>query len=301
MSETGKLETGRKVGKYEIIRPLGAGKEGCVYLVIDSALSRLAALKQIGEGAGAEGTQPVGGEVIPEAVFLRDLRHSMLPVVYDLLYEDGWYLVMEYIEGISLHNYIEKKGPVGEAQGIAWAEELLSILEYLHNRKPPVIYRDLKPENMIVCPDRHLRLVDLGAACLKSYGQGADKRMALTPGYGAPEQQAGTGQPVYADERSDIYAFGRILHYMLTGADPAKPPYGELPASAYNPLLGDDIDQVIQKCTRKEPGERYQVVEEIRRDLSGQGCCQRGCRQKSFLRHMEKRIWLTQKKTAGLS
>lgn len=301
MSETGKLETGMRVGKYEIIKPLGAGKEGCVYLVRDSTLSRLAALKQIGEEAGAAQAQPVGGEVIPEAAFLRDLRHSMLPVVYDLLYEDGWYLVMEYIEGISLHNYIEKKGPVGEAQGIVWAEELLSILEYLHNRKPPVIYRDLKPENMIVCPDRHLRLVDLGAACLKSYGQGADKRMALTPGYGAPEQQAGARQPVYADERSDIYAFGRILHYMLTGADPTKPPYGELPASAYNPLLGDDIDRVIQKCTRKEPGERYQVVEEIRRDLSGRGRYQRGCRQKSFLRHMEKRIWLTQKKTAGLS
>lgn len=305
------LEAGQMVGKYEIIRPLGEGGEGCVYLARDSALFRMAAVKQIGGGMIATGEeigeadgrgngQKARTEILQEAAFLRDLRHPMLPVVYDLLYMQGWYLVMEYMEGISLHNYIEKTGGVGEEQGRVWAEELLSILEYLHTRKPPVIYRDLKPDNIIVCSDRHLRLVDLGAACLKSYGEGTRAVMALTPGYGAPEQQAVSGRIVYADERSDIYAFGRVLYYMLTGADPGRPPYGSLPVSVYDPLLGENLERVIEGCTREDPGGRYQAVDEIRRDLFGQKRGKRGYRHKNFLRHMEKQVWLTEKRTAGL-
>lgn len=291
------LETGRTVGKYKIIRPLGAGGEGCVYLARDCALSRLTAVKRIGaekSGAGED------GEIIREAAFLRDLRHSMLPVVYDLLYEDGWYLVMEYIDGISLHNYISKQGGVGEEQGCIWAEALLTILKYLHTRKPPVIYRDLKPDNIIVCRDKKLRLVDLGAACLKGYGESVDKQMALTPEYAAPEQQAAAGGCAYADERSDIYAFGRILYYMLTGADLSRPPYGDLPIGVYDPLLGEGLERMIRKCTREDPGERYQVVEEILRDLRKKDRYKRGCGRRNFVRHIEKRIWLTEKRTEGL-
>ncbi len=306
------LEAGRIVGKYEIVRPLGAGGEGCVYLAEDSVLLRPVALKRIGEEStwdaavekGAGNVERKAGNAAEEAVlreagFLRDLQHPMLPVVYDLFYRDGWYLVMEYIEGVSLHNYIAKTGIVEEEQGRVWAEALLSIMEYLHTRKPPVIYRDLKPENIMVCADKSLRLVDLGAAWRKGYGGDTDGRMALTPGYGAPEQ-FGKGRKAYADERSDIFAFGRVLYYMLTGADPGKPPYGSIPIRVYHPLLGDDLESVIQKCTRESPGERYQMVEEIRRDLSVQGARKRRRRRENFLRHMEKKVWLTQKRTVGL-
>lgn len=306
------LEAGQMVGKYEIIRPLGAGGEGCVYLARDCVLSRLVAVKHIEDGRfgnqAADVTRKRGGlgegvaeeTVMEEAGFLRDMRHPMLPVVYDLYYVDGCYLVMEYIEGISLHNYIERKGAAGEEKGRIWAEALLSILAYLHTRKPPVIYRDLKPDNIMVCPDKSLRLVDLGAACLKNCGEGAESQMALTPGYGAPEQWPGKGKTVCADERSDIYAFGRVLYYMLTGADPGKPPYGSLSIRVYNPLLGEDLERVIQKCTKESPGERYQVAEEIRRDLSAQGQRKRRRGQRNFLRHIEKRVWLTEKRMTGL-
>lgn len=301
----------QKVGKYEIIRPLGTGGEGSVYLARDSVLSRLAAVKRLEGGKAWKGEQTGKGEQAGEgaaqgatgsleADFLRDLHHPMLPVIYDLLYEDGCYLIMEYIEGISLHNYIEKTGGTGEERGYLWAMALLEILEYLHTRKPPVIYRDLKPQNIIVCPDKNLRLVDLGGACLKSYGEGMDKRMAVSPGYGAPEQQAGTGGCVYADERSDIFAFGRVLFYILTGADPGQPPYGSLPVGVYDPLLGEGFNRVIRKCTREEPGQRYQVVEEIRRDLSGISRNGKSYGRRSFLKHVEKRVWLTEKKMTGL-
>lgn len=286
------LETGQKVGKYEIIRMLGEGGTGRVYLARDCTLLRLSAVKQM-RGEHEEW-------VLREAGFLRDLRHPMLPMVYDLLREKDWYLAMEYVEGISLHNYIKKTGPVGEEIGRIWAESLLSILEYLHNRKPPVIYRDLKPENIMVCQDKSLRLVDFGAACLKDFGEDTGRGMALTRGYGAPEQQAVTGRPVYADERSDIYAFGRVLYYMLTGANPGEPPYGSLPVSAYNPLLGKAIERVIEKCTRENPLERYQIAGEIRQDLSLKSRGSRRDKRKAFVRHVEKRVWLTEKVTAGL-
>lgn len=328
------LEAGQVAGKYEIIKPLGAGGEGCVYLAKDGTLSRLVAVKRMGErrdekpeelekseeieepekleksekdtarevflAAGEMTGETTGEAVLLEAAFLRDLGHPMLPVVYDLFYEDGWYLVLEYIEGISLHNYIKKTGYVEEEQGRIWAKALLEILEYFHTRKPPVIYRDLKPGNIMVCPDKSLRLVDLGAACLKSYEKDRDLQMALTSGYGAPEQRAGIGGRIYADERSDIYAFGRVLYYMMTGADPGKPPYGHLPVHVYNPLIGESLERVIDKCTREDPGERYQVVEEIRQDLCRQNRCGGNGRRRDFLRHMEKRVWLTQKLKVGL-
>lgn len=321
------LEAGQMAGKYEIIKPLGAGGEGCVYLAKDGTLSRLVAVKRMEgrrnekpeeaekdtvrevflaaeeiteEAAEDMSEDTTGEEVLPEAAFLRDLGHPMLPVVYDLFYEDGWYLVLEYIEGISLHNYIKKTGYVEEEQGRIWAKALLEILEYFHTRKPPVIYRDLKPGNIMVCPDKSLRLVDLGAACLKSYEKDRDLQMALTSGYGAPEQRAGIGGHIYADERSDIYALGRVLYYMMTGADPGKPPYGNLPVHVYNPLIGEEMERVIDKCTRENPEERYQVVEEIRQDLSRKNRRGGRGRRRDFLRHMEKRVWLTQKQTEGL-
>ncbi len=282
------METGRILGKYRIISPLGAGGEGNVYLAEDTGLSRFVAVKRIREGRLENGEK-----ILREAAFLRDLRHPMLPAVYDLFYEEGWYLVMEYIEGISLHNYIEKQGAVGEGKGRLWAEALLDILTYLHTRKPPVIYRDLKPDNIMVCLDGGLRLVDLGAACPKSYSGSREPVMALTPGYAAPEQYEGIGGRLYADERSDIYAFGRVLYYMLTGADPGKPPYAALPVRAYDPLVGKELEQVILKCTKKVPSERYQVAEEIGRALRSRGSHRGRGRRKDFVLRMEKRVWLT--------
>lgn len=276
----------KRLGKYRIIKSLGQGGEGSVYLAEDECLGRRVAVKRLWE-------QSEDGERIrAEAAFLRDLRHPMLPVVYELLYEGGWYLVMEYVEGISLHNYIEKQGKVGEEQARMWAAALLHVLDYLHTRETPVIYRDLKPDNIMVCRDGSLKLVDFGAAALRSFGEEGMARMAFSAGFAAPEQRGGDGRGIRADERSDLYAFGKTLYYMVTGTVPGIQPGTSFPASYYNPLLSEELEEVIRRCTEEEPEARYQVAGEVMRDL-----CRRGVRRKSrrreFVRHVEKQICLT--------
>ncbi len=295
---------GERIGKYRILGPLGQGGEGVVYLAEDTDLDRRVALKRLRKEGDA------GEEIRREAAFLRDLRHPMLPVVYELLcgelcaddsplQEGGWYLVMEYLEGTSLHNYIEKRGSVREEQACLWGEMLLDVLIYLHSRETPVIYRDLKPANIIVCWDGSLRLVDFGAAFFRSYGEESGERMAWTAGYGAPEQLGLKGCQPLADERSDIYAFGRVLYYMVTGADPGKPPYGRLAPSLYDPLLSPGFERLIEHCTMEDPEERYQVAAEALHDLRERGRWKRGTGNRGFLRCVEKQICLMQTEGYG--
>lgn len=289
------MEERKTVGKYRILKTLGEGGEGRVYLAEDESLFRRAALKRVWQG-----NDETGEEIRREAAFLRDLRHPMLPVVYELFYEDGWYLAMEYIEGVSLQRCIESRGSVEEAQACFWADALLDVLGYLHTRNTPVIYRDLKPANIMVCRDGALKLVDFGAAALKSYGERQEGKMAATAGYAAPEQQPKKGQTARADERSDLYAFGKILYFIVTGADPGKPPYTALSITHYNPLLSAGLEQIIRRCIEEEPEARYQVAEEIRKDLRKRDLCRRKGFAGGFLRHVEKQVYLTHKEGIGL-
>lgn len=286
-TEQMRAKDGKHLGKYRIIKSLGQGGEGSVYLAEDESLGRRVAVKRLWE-------QEKGGERIrEEAAFLRDLRHPMLPVVYELLWEEGWYLVMEYVEGISLHNYIEKQGGVGEAQACLWAESLLDVLDYLHTRETPVIYRDLKPDNIMMCRDGSLKLVDFGAAGLRRFGEEDGARMAFSAGFAAPEQRGEDGRGARADERSDLYAFGRTIYYMITGVIPGSAPGTAFPPSCYNPLLSQELEEVILRCMEEEPEARYQVAGEVMRDLRRTGGRRRGRRGRDFVRHIEKQICLT--------
>ena len=302
------MENREQIGKYTVIRALGQGGEGCVYLARDEDLQRLVAIKRMNRA------EPDGEEekrLIKEADFLQQLRHPMLPVVYDLLWEDAWYLVMEYIQGTNLHDYIERNGSVREEQACVWAGQLLDILMYLHTRKTPVIYRDLKPDNIMVCPDGRLKLVDFGAAFRRNFGGERERGMAATMGFSAPEQfghrenlehsdrvreaeMQHEGQKPYADERSDIYAFGKVMYYIVTGADPAKPPYTSLSIREYQPLLSDRLERIIRKCIKDVPQERYQVVSEVRRELDRCGKRKQRLRRRSFIKVIEKQVWLTE-------
>ncbi|MDE6845517.1 MAG: serine/threonine protein kinase [Lachnospiraceae bacterium] len=279
----------KQIGRYMIIRVLGGGGEGNVYLARDEDLHRMVAIKQMWADTGKQ-----EGKVIQEADFLHKFRHPMLPVVYDLVWDEAWYLVMEYIQGITLAEYIDKNGYVQEGQACTWTGQLLDILGYLHTRKPPVIYRDLKPDNIMVCPDGHLRLIDFGGASVKSYGTQERGVMAVTPGYGAPEQFGKAGQGVYADERSDIYAFGKVMYYMLTGTEPSKPPYTALPVCDYQPFVHERLELIVRRCIEEDPEKRYQMTEEIRRDLTKCVGRRQRLHGRSFIRIVEKKIWLTE-------
>ncbi len=299
----------RSVGKYVLVRLLGRGGEGCVYLARDEDLQRLVAIKEIHSAARDTESEK---ELMREADVLQRLRHPMLPVIYDLLWEDGWYLVMEYVQGVTLGDYIRRNGCVQEEQARDWASQLLDILTYLHTRKTPVIYRDLKPDNIMVCPDGRLKLVDFGAALRKSFGGRKEHIMAATPGYAAPEQfgralagdfAQGTGEAAagerarregYADERSDIYAFGKVLYYIVTGADPARPPYTSRSIRDYQPMLSDGLERVIRKCIEEEPAARYASAQETAGALARSGRRRSRLRRRPFVRRIEKQVWLTE-------
>ena len=321
------MEKREAVGKYRVIRPIGKGAEGDVYLAQDEDLHRKVAIKQVYKwqhkqcdkeissvedaaeeemireaGCGKEekaagcNTEKIGRDrgILLEADILRQLKHPMLPVIYDLLWEDDiWYMVMEYIQGVTLQEYIEKNGCATEQQVYVWAEQLLDVMCYLHTRKPPVIYRDLKPQNVMVCSEDKLRLIDFGAAHCRNFGVRA-MRMAATPGYGAPEQFGRIGKGIYADERSDIYAFGMLLYFVVTGTDPARPPYTLLSIKDHQYFVGDWLEQIIRRCIRDNPAERYQMVQEIRKDMYK--CGERFSKRlkRSFIRVVEKRVWLTE-------
>lgn len=303
------LETGKiLLEKYEIKRKLGEGTSGIVYLAHDRHLSRYVAIKKKKQDGNTEDKS-----FRQELVLLKELRHPMLPILYDYFWEDGWYLVMEYIQGESLHNYIDRMGSIEEKQALLWAIQIAELLHYLHDRKPAVIYRDLKPDNILVCPDGNLRLVDFGAAYCRQGAGGRDRILAGTMGYAAPEQLDGKNRKEgYSDERSDIYTFGATLYHMLTGHDPSLPPYGIRPIRNMNPELSSGMERFVERCTMVQPKMRFQTLEEIVKELerlkkhpNGLFWRRKG-KYRSYsgkwpvMKRLERKIWLTQKQGSGL-
>ncbi|MCM1386716.1 MAG: serine/threonine protein kinase [Bacillus sp. (in: Bacteria)] len=293
-------------GKYELRKKLGEGGSGVVYLAWDRHLERMVAVKEEQSLQNMEADKT-------EMEMLKTLKHPMLPAVYDYFEEESRYLVMEYIKGISLHNYIEQEGSVPEEQACIWALQLLELLTYLHTRKPPVIYRDLKPENIIVCPEGNLRVVDFGAALSMRYDTYRQKNLAGTRGYAAPEMlDENRISGMAANEQSDIYTLGATLYHMLTGYHPAHPPYGIRPVRSIKPQLSRQVEKIVEKCTQSIPSRRYQTAEEVKKDLSEKMRMDRRYagrrhlyeskkeKRSCVVKKIEKRIWLTEKKTIGL-
>lgn len=291
-------------GKYELRKKIGEGASGIVYLAWDRHLEHFVAIKEQKPISGADENEMLKREM----EMLKTLRHPMLPAVYDYFQEESRYLVMEYIEGCSLHNYIEREGCIPEEQACIWALQLAGLLTCLHTEKPPVIYRDLKPENIIVCPDGNLRVIDFGAAASIRYDKYQQDSLAGTRGYAAPEalEEGGVANGS-VDERSDIYTLGATLYHMLTGYNPSLPPYGVRPVRSMNPQLSAGIEEIVRKCTQPEASKRYQTAEEAAKDirrrkyLGGRHFWNGGKRKKrQVILKIEKKIRLTEKKTAGL-
>lgn len=239
--------------KYELIRLLGCGGMSRVYLARDLHLNRLVAVKESAEEFPFE-----------EIALLKELEHQGLPGIYDCFeQEEKIYIVMEYVEGMSLRQYLSRYGALKEQQAVKWAVELCRILGYLHTRHPAVIYRDLKPENIMIRRDGALKLIDLGGALRYSCGSKRQTLCAGTFGYCPPEQWKETE----GDVTWDVYGTGAVLHEMLTGANPSRPPYKRLPIEAYNKGYCSTLEKIIQKCTKEKPCDRYQSAAELENAL----------------------------------
>ena len=214
-------------GKYEILKQIGMGGMSTVYLAMDQHLNKQWAVKEIRLRADDRESRVIIQSLIAEANLMKKLDHPALPRIVDIIdSRDTIYVIMDYIEGEPLSRILEREGPQPEEDVLEWARQLCDVLSYLHTRKPPVIYRDMKPGNIMIRPDGNIRLIDFGIAREYKEGKTSDTVALGTKGYAAPEQFGGQGQ---TDARTDIYSLGVTLYQALTGQTPSEPPMNFIP------------------------------------------------------------------------
>ena len=248
-------------GKYEILREIGRGGMSIVYLAMDKRLNKQWAIKEFRKDKDDQSRKIALEALLKEANLMKKLDHPTLPRIVDIIDQDSTvYIVMDYIEGESLNKVLDVYGAQPQDAVIEWAKQLSEVLDYLHTRKPPVIYRDMKPANIMLKPDGTIRLIDFGIAREYKEGKDGDTTSIGTRGYAAPEQFGDKGQ---TDARTDIYSFGVTLYHLITGKNPAEPPYEIYPIRHWNPNLSSGLEWLIQKCTQLNPGDRFQSCAEI--------------------------------------
>lgn len=250
-------------GKYRILSVVGRGGMSTVYLARNERANKNWAVKEVRKSETREDAF-VRQILLAEVEIMKQLSNPHLPSIVDVIdVEDTFVIVMDFIEGNSLEKLLER-GAVPEKQVVDWGRQLCEVLMYLHSLIPPVIYRDMKPSNVILCPDGVITLLDFGTAKEYRYEEAGKKTTCLgTRGYAAPEQYGGLGR---TDERTDIYCLGTTLYHLATGRHPGKPPYLK-PIRQINPRLSEGLEQIIEKCTRQDPEERYQSCAELKFDL----------------------------------
>jgi hypothetical protein len=263
--------------KYEVLKTIGGGAYGTVYLVRDIVdHARQWALKEVVESdLPPQERDDARALFSRETEILKSLSHPGLPEVADAFsIEERHYLVMEYVEGETLDELLKKRGgPFSADEVLNWAYQLAAILEYLHTRTPhPVIFRDLKPSNIMLHRDGWIRLIDFGIARHFVPGKIRDTFLMGTPGFSPPEQY-GSGQ---SDHRSDIFSFGATLYYLLTKADMDGFGMKFPPPSSLNKNVPGWLEKVIMKCLSINPGERYQATGDLVKDIEQRGFSGRG-------------------------
>jgi len=258
--------------RYRIIKMIGQGGMATIYQAEDLRFpGKVWAVKEMREDfLPVTDRLPAIQAFTREAELLARLQHPNLPRVIDHFSEGGrHYLVMEYLEGQTLQERIEKRRrrPFREREVVEWALQICDALEYLHSQNPPVIYRDLKPGNIIVDKSGTVRLIDFGIARYFDPSKKTDTLKMGTLGYAPPEQFQGGGQ---CDARSDVYALGATMHYLLTGRDPQDEPpfsFGQARPRRLNPRLSKGIEHVIMTALAYDPASRYQSAAQMRAAL----------------------------------
>lgn len=255
------LEIGSIVdGKYKILNVIGKGGMSVVYLAMNERANKQWAIKEVRKD-GIQNFEVVKQNLIVETDLLKKFNHPHLPSIIDVIDGDGTFLiVMDYIEGNPLSKALEMSGAQSQEDVIEWSKQLCDVLGYLHSRKPPVIYRDMKPSNVMLKPDGNVMLIDFGTAREFKSNSIADTTCLGTQGYAAPEQFGGQGQ---TDARTDIYCLGATMYHLVTGHNPCTPPYEMYPIRQWNPMLSSGLEEIIIKCTQRNPNDRYQSCAEL--------------------------------------
>jgi hypothetical protein len=264
-------------GRYRIVRQIGQGGMGAVYQAVDQRLGNIVALKQ----TLVSGPQ-FSRAFEREARLLAMLRHPALPKVIDHFSDEaGQFLVMEFIPGDDLATLLAARGgPFPLEEVLHWGDRLLDVLDYMHGQQPPIIHRDIKPQNIKITPRGELILLDFGLAkgsAQQSTGASTTGSVfGYTPQYAPLEQIQGAA----ADPRSDLYALGATLHYLLTYAAPVnalvrasaalgQQPDPLRPARELRPNIPAAVDTVLNQALALDIGGRPASAAAMRADLAG--------------------------------
>lgn len=251
--------------KYEILRRIGEGGMSIVYLARNNRMNMQLAVKEI-KNDGSKSAEVLLKGLEREANILKDVDHPVIPRIIDIVKHNGTIcVVMDFIEGENLADKLKEVERFSQDKVIEWGLELASALEYLHSMNPPIIYRDMKPSNVMLKPDGGVKLIDFGTAKTYDIENNADTTALGTRGYAAPEQFGDAqGRGIYkTDARTDIYNLGATLYHMVTGKNPQEPPYEMVPIREVDPMLSTGLEQIILKCTKPNPNERYQSCSEL--------------------------------------
>lgn len=256
--------------RYLIISQVGRGGMGAVYKAEDTKLgSRLVAIKEMSQSNLSPREIALATNAFKqEAHMLASLQHPNLPSIHDYFNQNGRsYLVMSFIEGETLEHYLEttNKGYLTIREALEVGIQLCTVLDFLHSRQPPIIFRDLKPSNIMRTPNGHIYLIDFGIVRHFKPGQTRDTKALGTLGYAAPEQY-GKGQ---TSPRADIYGLGATLHYLLSGNDPINTPFRFTPLHFQDQTELLDLEmlviQMVDMDENKRPGSIAAIKQELQR------------------------------------
>lgn len=252
-------------GRYKIVKILGQGGMGAVYLAEDQRLPTTWAIKEMKrEGLSAAELEEAAELFRSEARLLSDLRHRNLPRIVDFFQQDvQLYLVMDFVEGETLEARIARDGPLPLPLALDLCLQISDVLDYLHTRKEPIIFRDFKPGNVMLTPQNEVKLVDFGIARIFRQDQSADTKALGTPGYAAPEQY-GKGQ---SGPRTDLYAFGATMHHALTGRDPTSEPFHFPPLGQFRQDLPPGLVSLLESCLSLQAAGRPESAFALKREL----------------------------------
>lgn len=256
--------------RYIILNKIAQGGMSAIYRASDKQKPGVTwAIKEMSETAISPGERArIVKAFRREAVMLRALDHPNLVKVVDVFQDQDkrrWYMVMEFIKGKTLLQIMEETpGNLPERRVLDWAAQICEVLDFLHGQEPPIIYRDMKPGNVMEqSKDDVCKVIDFGIARFWKPGRRKDTLALGTPGY-APPEQYGKGQTRPA---SDVYALGATLHHLLTGRDPESKPFKFPAARRLNPRVSNNTEAVIRKATQTKLADRYQTISEMKAAL----------------------------------